>query len=85
MRIRVTKSDIENGKRRNGQSCPIALASRRAFFNKYGREPYKVIVDRSSIYIDGRQCPITQQMFDFIVAFDAGKKDLAPCSFSANL
>lgn len=85
MRIRITKSDIENGKRQDCHFCPIALAIRRAFFNKHGRDPDNVSVSYADICINGKKALTPRKAFEFICDFDHGLANVMPFSFSVPL
>jgi len=73
MKISVTQEDIDNGKRKECDSCPVALAIMRHFKAK------SVWVDVHGIYYyhnDVNDCgkePMTKEILEFIIDFDAGR------------
>lgn len=78
MRITVTQQDIEQGKRRDEQSCPVALACKRAGLSEPRVDNYYVSYisreDGSFSFL------LPQQVKNFIIAFD-NQKSVQPFNF----
>lgn len=72
--IAVTKDDILQGVRRDGQYCPIARSLRRRYPDS------KIEVDCELIQIDDERIPVTGKIEDFIDAFDEGQP-VTPTAF----
>lgn len=80
MKIKVTKADIKNGKRKSASSCPIALAVKRATKQKL------VVVDEEYIGFGKSSRSYTEYKIPdkasvFIATFDDGDK-VKPFSFA---
>lgn len=77
MIISVTEEDIANGKRQTCDSCPIALAVKRAY------PGCPVSVDQWGIKIAGcRMYRVNDQMYKFMTDFDlCGPKAVKPFLF----
>lgn len=73
MLLRVTKEDIEKGEPQSCYQCPIALALKRAGFER-------VSVEADGIYADEQFAPSTYQVDDFVAAFDS-EQDVEPTEF----
>lgn len=79
IKVSVTKDDIKNGKPRNEECCPIALALCRAFDYML---PGAIAVQSSfvSLSVTGeesdRSTQLPKEAIDFISSFDAGDEVL---------
>ncbi len=90
IKISVEAKDIENGKRRNGESCPIALAIGRQLKNK---NYFLSISSSGSSYLYSHNPFLTVTLFGlpdkaekFIRKFDKkGRKTVKPISFELEL
>ena len=76
MRIQVTQQDIDNGTRREGDSCPIALAC-----SRLGLE---VDVHNTSIEIADKLHRLPHEAIRFVSNFDDGN-DVLPFEFEVAL
>lgn len=79
VRITVLASDIEIGRARDCQRCPIAMAANRAF------APNRVEVDQEAITVFGehgyiKHAYLPKEATAFVYAFDAGV-DVQPFAF----
>lgn len=82
LKVKVTKRDIERGKRECAGRCPIALAIKRTLRAKSveveGGDLIR-IVKRTKLGLEESWNAIDKTMVDqFITRFDGGAKDLEP-------
>ncbi len=85
--IKVTKSDIKNGIKRDCDTCPIALAITRVLSPKYiiEIEPDQVnIYKHGTILMDCGDYPLPKIAKAFILKFDRGHH-VNPFSFNLNV
>lgn len=75
-RIRVTKSDIKNGKRGNARSCPLAMALHRAKFPDVAVMSNRVKSVQGDVVFW-----LTEKATKFVCDFD-GSEDVKPFSFT---
>ena len=67
IKVSVTQQDIDNGRRQDPFSCPIALSLRRAF----GAE--QIRIESHRIIIGNQEYRPSKRMKTFIHKFDSGK------------
>ena len=89
MKINVTQEDIDNGKVRDSDCCPIALALKRdlkcncAIFPRHSRQGELFITHpKAGVTIKTGLPGIANS---FALAFDAGYKESQPFEFNLNV
>ena len=76
LKINVTRRDITRGKRRRGNSCPVALAVKRAAREAgFGKKVKTAVSDYVSLYVGGDSYFTRgyKKLGKFTSAFDKGK------------
>lgn len=68
MRVQITQSDIDNGRRLSPGFCPISLAFKREMPGK------KVSVKKTSMILGDEELFFIAPVTEFIYDFDMGKK-----------
>ena len=82
IRVKVTRRDIDNGKPRDMDSCPIAKAIHRCRFRK--AEVDNSVIHLRGYYSDGDPLPMPETAKRFVKQFDAGKP-VKPFAFTLRI
>lgn len=83
LKINVTRDDIDNGIRKHGNVCPIALATIHAIKDKFGKEPEGIEADGYIIFtVDGVTYESSFEyclfLMDWMQSFDEEKNYTGP-------
>lgn len=83
--ISVTQADIDAGKAGDCGLCPIALAAKRAFPDKFPAvSAYNLYLDSEPGKDDGEAIPLPVRATEFVVDFDRGHP-VGPVEFTVRI